>query len=147
MFNISNVINICKFVLYEKLINMRALPEGAACQLTSCPSRQLTITIFAPTIFRPTCMFTDEEDSGRGITTRKFSRGISKNTTKHKEVNYSWSTRVWDDWLKNATPYHDSDKTATLSWNRRIWRKTNAAQFNSSNIFNKHLLIFFFMKS
>ena len=21
----------------------------------------------------------------------------------------SWSTRVWDDWLKNRTPYHDSD--------------------------------------
>ena len=26
-------------------------------------------------------------------------------------VNYmsSWGTRVWDDWLKNGTPYHDSD--------------------------------------
>ena len=35
----------------------------------------------------------------------------SKITTKHKEVNYmsSWSTRVWDDWLKNGTPYHVSD--------------------------------------
>ena len=35
----------------------------------------------------------------------------SKNTTKHKEVNYmsSWRTRVWNDWLKNGTPYHDSD--------------------------------------
>ena len=21
----------------------------------------------------------------------------------------SWSTRVWDDWLKNGTPYHDND--------------------------------------
>ena len=21
----------------------------------------------------------------------------------------SWSTRVWDDWLKNGTPYPDSD--------------------------------------
>ena len=21
----------------------------------------------------------------------------------------SWSTRVWDNWLKNGTPYHDSD--------------------------------------
>ena len=21
----------------------------------------------------------------------------------------SWSTRVWDDWLKNGTAYHDSD--------------------------------------
>ena len=31
-------------------------------------SKQLTISIFAPRIFRPTCMFTDKEDSGRGIT-------------------------------------------------------------------------------
>ena len=21
----------------------------------------------------------------------------------------SWSTRVWDDWLKNGTPYHDGN--------------------------------------
>ena len=62
-------------------------------------SKQLTISIFAPRIFRPTCMFTDKEDSTK------------ENTTKPKEVNYmsSWSTRVWDDWLKNGTPYHDSD--------------------------------------
>ena len=32
-------------------------------------SKQLTISIFAPRILRPTCMFTDKEDSGRGITT------------------------------------------------------------------------------
>ena len=32
-------------------------------------SKQLRISIFAPRIFRPTCMFTDKEDSGRGITT------------------------------------------------------------------------------
>ena len=32
-------------------------------------SKQLTISIFAPRIFRPTCMFTDKEDSRRGITT------------------------------------------------------------------------------
>ena len=32
-------------------------------------SKQLTISIFAPRIFRPTCMFSDKEDSGRGITT------------------------------------------------------------------------------
>ena len=32
-------------------------------------SKQLTISIFAPRIFRPTCMFTDKEDSGRGFTT------------------------------------------------------------------------------
>ena len=41
-------------------------------------SKQLTISIFAPTIFRPTCMFRDKEDSGRGITTRKFSRGVKQ---------------------------------------------------------------------
>ena len=32
-------------------------------------SKQLTISFFAPSIFRPTCIFTDKEDSGRGITT------------------------------------------------------------------------------
>ena len=32
-------------------------------------SKQLTISIFAPRIFRPTCMFTDKEDSGRRFTT------------------------------------------------------------------------------
>ena len=62
-------------------------------------SKQLTISIFAPTIFRPTCMFTDKENSGRGITTRKFSRGIKQEYHKRTEVNYmsSWSTRVCDD--------------------------------------------------
>ena len=33
------------------------------------PTKQFTNSIFAPTMFRPTCMFTDKEDSGRGITT------------------------------------------------------------------------------
>ena len=32
-------------------------------------SKQLTISISAPRIFGPTCMFTDKEDSGRGVTT------------------------------------------------------------------------------
>ena len=34
-------------------------------------SKKLTVSIFAPRIFRPTCicMFTDKEDSRRGITT------------------------------------------------------------------------------
>ena len=31
-------------------------------------SKQLRISIFAPRIFRSTCMFTDKEDSGREIT-------------------------------------------------------------------------------
>ena len=28
----------------------------------------------------------------------------------------SWSTRVWDDWLKNGTPQYDSD-TSVEPWN------------------------------
>ena len=32
-------------------------------------SKQLTISILTPRIFRPTCMFTDKEDSGRRFTT------------------------------------------------------------------------------
>ena len=32
-------------------------------------SKQLTVSIFAPSIFLPSCTFTDKEDSGRGITT------------------------------------------------------------------------------
>ena len=59
-------------------------------------SKQLTISIFAPRIFPPTCMFTDKEDSGRGITTvpdKNLVEEWSKNTAKPKEVNYmsSWS--------------------------------------------------------
>ena len=60
-------------------------------------------------------LFTDKEDSGRGINAVTAWEGDSveewsKNTTKHKEVNYmAWSTRVWDDWLKNGMPYHESD--------------------------------------
>ena len=26
----------------------------------------------------------------------------------------SWSTRVWDDWLKNGTPHHDSPDSDTF---------------------------------
>ena len=62
-------------------------------------------------------MFTDKEDSGQRFTTvtdkEIQSRNCewSKNTTKHKELNYmsSCSRPVGDDWLKNGTPYHDSD--------------------------------------
>ena len=69
----------------------------------------------------------------------------SKITTKHKEVNYvsSWSTQVWDDWLKNGTPYHESGTFVTpfnfeQSMNRWtinfekpwMWCKTYVAQFN-----------------
>ena len=78
-------------------------------------SKQLTISIFAPRFFRPTCLFTDKEDSGRGITTGTDKEIQSRNearipqNTKRSTTMSSWSTRVRDDWLKNGTPYHDSD--------------------------------------
>ena len=39
------------------------------CLQVQTTSKQLTISILAPRIFRPTCMFTDKEDAGRGFTT------------------------------------------------------------------------------
>ena len=64
-------------------------------------------------------MFTDKEDSGRGITTgtdKEFqSRNearIPQNTKRSTNIS-SWSTRVWDDWLKNGTSYHEIDEPPT----------------------------------
>ena len=61
-------------------------------------------------------MFTDKEDSGRGINTvtdkeiqSRDEARIPQNTKRSTTYMSSWSTRVWDDWLKNGTPYHDSD--------------------------------------
>ena len=34
----------------------------------------------------------------------------------------SWSTRVWDDWLKKGTPYHDRDTFVELQ-NFNIFRR------------------------
>ena len=45
-------------------------------------SNQLTISIFAPKIFRPTCMFTDKDDSGRGITTVTDKKIQSRNEAR-----------------------------------------------------------------
>ena len=45
-------------------------------------SKQLTISIFAPKIFRPTCMFTDKEDSWRGITTVQDKTIQSRNEAR-----------------------------------------------------------------
>ena len=45
-------------------------------------SKQLTISIFAPRIFRPTFMFTYKEDSGRGITTVPDKEIQSRNEAK-----------------------------------------------------------------
>ena len=77
----------------------------------------------------------------------------------------SWSTRVWDDWLKNGTPYHDSDtfvepqnfkdavqfRTVVLAVEidepttkkiRECGAKRNAARFNFSSYSAVFNLIF-----
>ena len=64
-------------------------------------------------------MFTDKEDSGRGITTVTDKEIQSRNEARipqNTKRSTTWSTRVWDDWLKNGTPYHDSD-TFVQPWN------------------------------
>ena len=51
-------------------------------------SKQLTISIFAPRIFRPTCMFTDKEDSGRW-----FSTVTAKEIQSRNEARIPQNTR------------------------------------------------------
>ena len=51
-------------------------------------SKQLTISIFAPRIFRPTCLFTDKEYSGRGITT-----GTDKEIQSRNEARIPQNTK------------------------------------------------------
>ena len=75
-------------------------------------SKQLTISILAPRIFQSTCLQI-KKIPGEGsmlllhdkeIQSRNEAR-IPQNTKR----STTWSTRVWDDWLKNGTPYHESD--------------------------------------
>ena len=72
-------------------------------------SKQLTISIFAPRIFRPTCMFTDKEDSGQGIT-----------TVTDKEIQSRNEARIPQNTKRQTTCSEHLTMTATLSWNRRI---------------------------
>ena len=72
-------------------------------------SKQLTISIFAPRIFRPTCMFTDKEDSGRGIT-----------TVTDKEIQSRNEARIPQNTKRQTTCSEHLTMTATLSWNSRI---------------------------
>ena len=58
-------------------------------------SKQLTISIFAPRIFRPTCMFTDKEDSGRGFT-----------TVTDKEIQSRNEARIPQNTKRSATCLH-----------------------------------------
>ena len=56
-------------------------------------SKKLTISIFAPRIFRPTCMFTDE-DSRRGITTVSDKEIQSRNEARILQNTKRSTTRL-----------------------------------------------------
>ena len=58
-------------------------------------SKQLTISIFAPRIFRPTCMFTDKEDSGRWFA-----------TVTDKEIKSRNEARIPQNTKRSATRLH-----------------------------------------
>ena len=62
-------------------------------------SKQLTISIFARRIFRPTCMFTDKEDSGRGIT-----------TATDKEIQSRNEARISQNTKRSSTCLHRVDE-------------------------------------
>ena len=74
-------------------------------------SKQLTISIFAPRIFQPTCMFTDKEDSGRGITTVTDKEIQSRNEARIPQ-NTKRSTTclhgVHEFGMTEHLSYHDS---------------------------------------
>ena len=60
------------FITQTKAVSVAVLQELSENNLNlhlrvQTTSKQLTISIFAPRIFRPSCRFTDKEDSGRGI--------------------------------------------------------------------------------
>ena len=56
------------------------------------PSKQFTISIFVPRMFRSTCMFADKEDSRRGFTTVTDKEIQSRNEAR-KPKNTKRSTK------------------------------------------------------
>ena len=68
-------------------------------------SKQLTISIFSPRIFRPTCMFTDKEDSGRGITTVNDKEIQSRNEARIPQ-NTERSTTCLHRVISDLSPLH-----------------------------------------
>ena len=61
-----------------------------------------------------TDLFTDKEDSGRGITTVTDKEIEARNEARKPQNTKratSWSTRVWDEWVteRNSLPINDSD--------------------------------------
>ena len=59
--------------------------------------KQLTISIIVPTMLQPTCMFTDKEDSGRVITTKKFSQGMKQeyHKTQRGQLHDNFGLSFW----------------------------------------------------
>ena len=76
-----------------------ALIRGTAIELSEnnfdSSFAQLTISIFAPRIFLPTCMFTDKEDSGRWFT-----------TVTDKEIKSRNEARIPQNTKRSATRLH-----------------------------------------
>ena len=84
--------------------------------------KQLTISIFAPRIFRPTCMFTDKEDSGRWFATVTDKEIKSRNEARIPQNTKRSATRLYgvDEFGMTGSRTEHPTMTATLSWNRRI---------------------------
>ena len=88
-------------------------------------NKQLTISIFAPRIFRPTCMFTDKEDSGRGFTTVTKKEIQSRNEARIPQTTQRPTTCLNGVHEFGMTGYKRTEHlnmTATLSWNRIIFK-------------------------
>ena len=103
----------------------------------------MTISIYAPRIFF-TDVFTDKEDSGRGIITVSDKEIQARNKTRipqNTKRATSWSTRVWDDWVtdvlqRSATDFSGASVESDEPPTKKICEcapKENTAQFNFSN--------------
>ena len=103
----------------------------------------MTISIYAPRIFF-TDVFTDKEDSGRGIITVSDKEIQARNEARIPQSTKratSWSTRVWDDWVTDvlqgsATDFSGASVESDEPPTKKICEcapKENTAQFNFSN--------------
>ena len=80
-----------------------------------------------------TDLFTDKEDSDRGITTVSYKEIQARNEARipqNTKRATSWSTRVWDDWVteRNSLPINDSD-TFVVAPNSGIFYTTLCPMF------------------
>ena len=80
-------------------------------------SKQLTISILAPRIFRPTCMFTDKEDSGRGITTVTDKEIQSRNEARIPQNTKRYWLHVFMEYMSLGWLVKERN---TLPWRRHF---------------------------